>query len=164
VDLVPAEKVDSTEEVLRRVNPAAPVFRTIRGEIELREVMGIGGYRCWGKGKEDGCQSRHYERRGISSVEVRCPVLSEKGMERFDEWIRRVLWEKRLPSGEEVDVLRCKGLLILDSGQAMVLQGVRNLYEIQAVETETEMEAGKVVLIGKGLNPAVGRSLLLAID
>jgi G3E family GTPase len=170
VDLVPAEKVACTEGVLHRVNPAAPVFRTVRGEIDVKEVMGIGAYTSWGKGKEqDGCHShsRHYEQRGISSLQVTCPVLSSTRMARFDEWIRRVLWEKRLPEGEDdvrVDILRCKGLLMTEWGEQIVLQGVRNVYEMTVAAREAEMEAGKVVLIGKGLNAAVGRSLLLAID
>lgn len=107
----------------------------------------------------------HYEMRGISSLQVSCPVLDASRRDRLDEWIRTVLWENCLPDGPAdsgLQVLRCKGLFTLDSGEQYVLQGVRSLYEISRAEGQGVLgvpEPGKIVLIGKGLDDDVRRSL-----
>lgn len=106
----------------------------------------------------------HFEMRGITSLQVSCPVLLSTHLEKLDEWIRTVLWESRLPGGTEdpeLQVLRCKGLFTMDSGEQYVLQGVRNMYEMSKVAEETVgvPESGKLVLIGKGLTDTIRRSL-----
>lgn len=110
----------------------------------------------------------HYEIRGISSVKISCPPLTSLQMQQLDEWIRSVLWENCLPDGYtgaagRLEILRCKGMFLLESGEVYVLQGVRTLYEIsKVVQSSSEMgvlESGKLVLIGKGLDDNVRRSL-----
>jgi G3E family GTPase len=112
--------------------------------------------------------STHYELRGISSLQVACPVLTSTKLEKLDEWIRTVLWERHLPAGSHdigVEVLRCKGLFTMESGEQHVLQGVRNLYEITKVDDGVVgvPEEGKIVLIGKGLGAEVRHSLELVL-
>jgi G3E family GTPase len=108
----------------------------------------------------------HYESRGISSLQVMCSVLSPSHLDKLDEWIRTVLWENHLPHGQvvghELRVLRCKGMFTMQSGEQYVLQGVQNLYEISQVDggdITGVPEPGKLVLIGKGLDDVVRRSL-----
>ncbi|CDO76094.1 hypothetical protein BN946_scf184649.g20 [Trametes cinnabarina] len=200
VDLVPPVEADVTEEMIRGVNPAASVYRTVRGEIDLKYLMGIDAYRSrqllsetrktavghddahghehdddhdcdHGHRNEDRRDPTHYELRGISSLQINCPRLSAAQLDRLDEWIRTVLWEKQVlnyPSGgagaATIEVFRCKGIFVTVNGELHVLQGVRNLYEIARVEEgEEEMglpDAGKLVLIGKGLDENVRHSLL----
>ncbi|KAI0632194.1 cobW-domain-containing protein [Trametes polyzona] len=184
VDLVPPAEVDATEAVIRGVNPAASVYRTIRGEIDLGLIMGVDAYasrqllhetrkaavkQC--SGGHDHTPT-HYELRGISSLQIDCPPLTASQLEKLDEWIRTVLWEKQLPnrppdSTGTIDVLRCKGIFVTDDGQLHVLQGVRSLYEIAPVEKGGEdgeelglPDTGKLVLIGKGLNEDVRQSVI----
>jgi G3E family GTPase len=107
----------------------------------------------------------HYELRGISSLQVSCPVLSQASFDRLDEWIRSVLWENHLPGvaeNQNLQVLRCKGLITMESGEQYVLQGVRSMYEMARVGEQVDMgvpEPGKMVLIGKGLDDTVRHSL-----
>ena len=188
VDLVPLPEADATEAVIRGVNPAASVHRTIRGVIDLKHIMGVDAYasrqildvsglarspqECGHNHRHHGdCHhhaktSTHYELRGISSLQIDCPRLSLEQIDLLDEWVRNVLWEKQLPgrpAGEnsEIEVLRCKGLFTTTVGELHVLQGVRNLYEISKVEDQ-ELglpDAGKLVFIGKGLHEHVRTSL-----
>ena len=111
----------------------------------------------------------HYEVRGISSLQVPVPPLTESVLDRLDEWIRTVLWENRLPEDslksatQPLLVLRCKGLFRTTSGTTRVLQGVRNLYEISAAgqnSAELGVDVGKLVFIGKGLDDRIRSSLL----
>jgi G3E family GTPase len=180
IDLVTQPKVDSTEDLLHKVNPVAQVFRTIKGQIDLKHVMGIGAYTSppplqhkkhetiGGHNHGETEHSTHYELRGITSLQVACPVLTSTRLEKLDEWIRTVLWERHLPNGShdiDVEVLRCKGLFTTESGEQLVLQGVRNLYEITQLDGGVVgvPDEGKIVLIGKGLGAEVRRSLELVL-
>ena len=105
--------------------------------------------------------------RGISSLRVSCRVLSLEQQVRLEEWIRTVLWESQLPEhsgethGSPLEVLRCKGMFGTQSGQTFVLQGVRNLYELEPLVGGNLglPEHGKLVFIGKGLDDTVRKSL-----
>ncbi|RDX53376.1 cobW-domain-containing protein [Lentinus brumalis] len=193
VDLVSPAEVDATEEIIRGVNPAASLHRTVRGEIDLKHIIGVDAYASRQMLHESRAHSKsacdhpndhdhdhhdhshvkaptHYELRGISSLQIDCPKLTEDQMEQLDVWIRTVLWEKQLPgssgaASSALEVLRCKGLFVTDIGELHVLQGVRNLYEISKVEKAGEEDlglpdTGKLVFIGKGLNEHVRRSLV----
>ncbi|KZT73842.1 CobW domain-containing protein [Daedalea quercina L-15889] len=187
VDLVPSTQVENTEDIIRSINPAASIYRTIRGQIDLKHIMGIDAYTSrplikdlsysahdHGHGHDhsdhDHPHPTHYELRGISSLQVDCPSLSSSRHEKLDEWIRSVLWEQQLPgepSGDgasDLIVLRCKGMFKTMAGRTYVLQGVRNLYDIMEVEEGGEADTGvpdmgKIVLIGKGLDERVRYSL-----
>ncbi|OBZ69014.1 COBW domain-containing protein 1 [Grifola frondosa] len=189
VDLVSLDELEATEDLISGINPAAAIHRTVRSNIDLKYIMGVDAYssarpflphepmkhsRC-GDEHDHGDPSHahshdhgltHYEIRGISSLQVSCPVMSASHMGRFDEWIRTVLWEHRLPddSSSKLEILRCKGIFKTDNGELHVLQGVRNLYEIAKVEAEGPADiglpdAGKLVFIGKGLDDRVRHSL-----
>ncbi|KAI8986085.1 cobW-domain-containing protein [Trametes punicea] len=196
VDLVSSAEADAIEDIIRGVNPAASIYRTVRGEIDLKYLMGIDAYRSRqllnetrkstahlhdhdahddGHGHEHGDDHdhsktlTHYELRGISSLQIDCPKLTTTQLDKLDEWVRTVLWEKQLPNtppsgAGAIEVLRCKGIFVTDRGELHVLQGVRSLYEISQVEEGDEdlglPDAGKLVLIGKGLDEKVRHSLL----
>lgn len=189
IDLATPENLSHTENLIRQVNPVAPIYRTIKGGIDLKRIIGISAYSkppssetgttttvphvhtsdCDHSHDDDqNTHSNHYEFRGISSLQVECSPLTPQAFDNFDQWIRTVLWENRLPQDDTPDsrellVLRCKGVISLTTGKQCVLQGVRNLYEMEEVEvTEGSLgipDNGKIVLIGKGLDDAVRRSL-----
>ena len=184
IDLVPPAALADVEEMIYRVNPAAPVYRTVKADADLKLIMDISAFTSPPQLRpvslsvtddHPNCQESdhthahtsneptHYELRGISSLQVPCPLLDEARFEKLDEWIRTVLWENHIPGGsQELQVLRCKGLLTMESGERYVLQGVRSMYEIEKLEEEGEIgvsEEGKLVLIGKGLDDSVRQSL-----
>jgi len=177
VDMVPSMEADATEDVIRKVNPAAAIYRTIRGEIDLKHIMGIDAYtsrpllqgstpllhpQAHNHEHNDADPSHshgptHYEVRGISSMQVVCPTVSSTQLAKLDEWIQNVLWENRLPgqsytgdesSDSKLEILRCKGMFVTDKGETYVLQGVRSLYEIAKVEKSDQQDAG-VPEVGK---------------
>ncbi|KAF8742275.1 hypothetical protein AX14_005450 [Amanita brunnescens Koide BX004] len=193
VDLVAPDILAETEQLVRNVNPAAPVYQTVRGEIDLKHIIGISAYApvlkvceqisltteplshqstCRKTSEDDhfhkhNTEATHYMLRGISSLQVTFPVLTRDQLDRFDEWIRNVLWENQLPRSNEqleIQVLRCKGVFTLDTGEQYVLQGVRSMYELEKLDAVAEdilgiPDPGKVVLIGKNLTDVVRRDL-----
>ena len=185
-DLVSVADLQATEDLLSKINPAVTVHRTVRAEIDIKHVLNIRAYTS-SRGlsnagtlapddhdhalhdheKSDNGHGTHYEMRGISSLRVSCGVLSSEQQERLEEWIRTVLWESQLPEysadihEKPLEVLRCKGMFGTQSGQTFVLQGVRNLYELEPLVGDDVglPEHGKLVFIGKGLDDVVRKSL-----
>ncbi|EMD39994.1 hypothetical protein CERSUDRAFT_103896 [Gelatoporia subvermispora B] len=191
VDIPPPEEVEVTEGMIRGVNPAASIFRTVRGQIDLKLILGIDAYAAKPFAKlsepETGshtCDDQHcghnherglthYEMRGITSLQIDCPTLTASQLSRLDEWIRTILWENHLPEDESnpniLEILRCKGVFVVGDGKLYILQGVRNMYEIAEVEGAVDSatgvpDAGKLVLIGKGLDEHVRRSLQVLLE
>ncbi|KXN88117.1 COBW domain-containing protein 1, partial [Leucoagaricus sp. SymC.cos] len=196
-DVATPESLTHTEHLINQINPAAPIYWTIKGEIDLRHIIGISAYTkalpstnpssatphvhtedCdhaheLGHDK-DKTHMNHYEFRGISSLRVECSLITLEAFDKFDQWIRTVLWENRLPEHESSNtqdllVLRCKGVLSLRTGKRYILQGVRNLYEMEEVPESADQELGipdegKIVLIGKGLDEVVRSSLEAVLD
>lgn len=184
-DLVSTADLRATEDQLSKINPAVTVHRTVRSAIDLKHVLNIRAYTSrvllkTGTPPSDDHDhalhdhenlhdrnSTHYELRGITSLRISCPILTGEQQERLEEWIRTVLWECQLPehSGDtherSLEVLRCKGIFGTQSGQTFVLQGVRNLYELEPLVGDDIglPEHGKLVFIGKGLNNTVRKSL-----
>ena len=156
------------------------VHQTVRGEIDLKNVIGIQAYSTGPMTRpgdplvahvhDEHCDhahddsSTHYTIRGISSLQVSCPPLPPDRLPLLDEWLRSVLWDSMIPSRTtpDLEVLRCKGLIETTNGKKWVLQGVRAMYDFNEVAGE-ELGAGgegKIVFIGKGLGDAVRASLL----
>lgn len=185
-DLASVADLQATEDLLSKINPTVTVHRTVRADIDIKHVLNIRAYTS-SRGlsnagtpapddhehashdheKSDNGHGTHYEMRGISSLRVSCGVLSSKQQERLEEWIRTVLWESQLPEDsadtheKPLEVLRCKGMFGSQSGQTFVLQGVRNLYELEPFVGDNVglPEHGKLVFIGKGLDDTVRKSL-----
>jgi G3E family GTPase len=186
-DLVSAASLQVTEDLLSKINPGVTIYHTTRADIDIKHVLNIRAYASrilshadtppsddrdhdhasHDHERADDKSSTHYEVRGITSLRVSCPVLSPEKLERLEEWIRTVLWECQLPEHladthqSSLEVLRCKGMFGTQSGQTYVLQGVRNLYELEPLVGDDVglPEHGKLVFIGKGLDDSVRKSL-----
>lgn len=186
---IPTEtQLTRVESLIQSCNSSAPVFRTVRGDIDLKCVIGINAYK--GKSYEDLLRGLHMHDHDhdhddgdhvhqhgtlhttVTSIQVNTPVMSQEKAQKLDEWIRSVLWEGILPGesnsggSKKLEILRCKGVYCLENGEVYVLQGVRGMYEITPIQTGAEdnttgvTEVGKLVFIGKGLGENMRKSLL----
>lgn len=123
-DLVPELDLLNTEFLLHQLNPFIPIYRTIRGQVDLSKVMGIGAYseksrtvlddlgrdevmkdheHCSDHEHEHGehgsSEARHA---GFSNILIRIPrALTDSQVSALDEWIRTVLWEGTVPFGSD---------------------------------------------------------------
>ncbi|KIY72486.1 cobW-domain-containing protein [Cylindrobasidium torrendii FP15055 ss-10] len=177
IDLVDSGRVAAIENTIRLVNPVASIHKTIRGEMDLGQLLNMNAYsssrqlavhtREHEHVHGDDCEhdhQTHYETRGINSVQISVPSLSTPQIDTLDAWIRSVLWDNKLPneSNTSLEVLRSKGLFVTTEGDQYVLQGVRSMYDMSKVEEDILglPDEGKLVLIGKGLDERVKRSLI----
>lgn len=118
---------------------------------------------------------------GFSTITINLPTFEEVNTNdsKFDRTFRKLLWEGILGEQEggcsttpeaailEPRILRAKGLLKDHHGNWFILQAVRETYEIQPVHPDVlmdEHELPKLVLIGKGLDAALGQRFLQEIS
>ena len=190
VDLAHSEDdLAEVERMIQGVNPSAPIHRTAHANIDIGRIINVNAYVTVDQLRVDAFkisrnagsdylhnlapQPKHYEMRGISSLQVTVPPLSQSKLERLEKWIQRVLWDEELPghdssnTAHQIKVLRCKGLFVTDTGKEYILQGVQSMYDICEVNGQDVTgipSSGKLVLIGKGLDDAARASLLKVLE
>ena len=97
------------------------------------------------------------EEQSISTVAFRTPVLEPSQLERLDAWLRLILWEGALPVAgggsqpSNATIYRLKGRQPLTDGTVMMIQGVREVFEITETTRAGANWGGKIVIIGKQL-------------
>ena len=90
--------------------------------------------------------------------------LNAAQMELLAAWLRSILWEGVVPllDGKKCEapaIHRLKGRVIREDGSVMLIQGVREVFEIfngseQGVGVVRDNLSGKIVLIGRKLGGA----------
>ncbi|KAG9018084.1 hypothetical protein FRB90_012322 [Tulasnella sp. 427] len=182
-DIAKSEDISKLETTIRTLNPTAPIERTVKGNIDLAKILDLRAYSAEpnffdtalaGRSAHEQHEHEHVHDddcshvNDITSLLIPIPLLGEPAAQKLDEWIRTVLWEGHLPEAPEweLEVLRCKGVWQVKDGKTFVLQGVKNLYETREEERHVDAGeiAGKVVLIGRGLDNDVLKSLQNALE
>jgi len=185
-DVASEETLSKLQARVKAVNPHVPMYQTTRGAIEVGKIIDLDAFRSRASllssdlpqdqeshdhihdhSEDDHTHTEYFHQ--IQPLQISLPHLSEDQHVKLDEWIRTVLWESELPclsgesgtkgNSESLEVLRTKGIFNTPSG-SFVLQGVRELYEISPLPSESEGNGpepinGKLVLIGKGLGSNV---------
>lgn len=99
-------------------------------------------------------------------------------MDRLDGWLRKVLWESKLPGFEDVvggwEIHRTKGRVRLEGGGMKMLQGVREIFEmIDGVdaaggggdgEEGAREEGSRIVFIGRNLGGETSAAFQQSLD
>ena len=128
----------------------------------------------------------------ISTVSLPLPILAPSQLDKLEIWLRSILWDSVLPtpglsSLKDSDMLggdgpdpkefgrlnflihRTKGRVIIADGTVKMVQGVREVFEMEDLEERRDGGQfgnaysdvkGKLVLIGKGLNEELFRRSL----
>ncbi|KAF8429548.1 CobW/HypB/UreG, nucleotide-binding domain-containing protein [Tirmania nivea] len=167
-DLVTSEQLFQVKNRIEAINGLAKVFVTERG------VLGRQNLEEWL------LDLKAYKDVGDLSVKARNMIgskvdptistvvahidsrLNVTQMELLDAWLRSILWEGviPLPNGRQCEapvVHRLKGRVVGDNGSVMLIQGVREVFEIfnaseRGVEAVRDSQSGKMVLIGRKLD------------
>lgn len=88
-------------------------------------------------------------------------MLAEGQLQGIDSWLRSVLWESEVPGTSSkqtnIEIHRLKARLVFEGGNTKIVQGVREVFEIVDMEkptydANTTLQAGKIVLIGRGIH------------
>ncbi|KAL9580185.1 MAG: hypothetical protein Q9212_004645 [Teloschistes hypoglaucus] len=104
----------------------------------------------------------------ISTLKLHLPTLHPKQVDNLLPWLRSVLWDSKLPptaanadttNSKDLAIHRTKGQIPVSDGRTLMIQGVRDIFDIVEQTSTSSQEAsvnraelgGKIVLIGKGL-------------
>lgn len=111
----------------------------------------------------DHAHTQHLQ--GISSHVIKVPHLDAEGLHRLEKFLQSIHWDSQLPSsaanlqvqqGQEgrMQILRSKGIFLVGD-DIYVLQGVREIFELQKLNRRQDGNRGevegKLVVIGKDL-------------
>lgn len=158
-DLVTPEELEKVVERIRSINGLARIKTTTKSEVPQLEgfLLDINAY------ADVTADDLTFASKGHSHLDptittstISFPALDPKQVDNFDLFLRTVLWDETLPNDtphESFEIHRLKGRIPVKDGRVLLLQGVRNLYDInEAKEPARDDDEAKLVLIGRGVN------------
>ncbi|KAF2995100.1 hypothetical protein E8E13_003878 [Curvularia kusanoi] len=167
-DLVTPEELEKVVERIRSINGLARIKTTTKSEVPQLEgfLLDINAY------ADVTADDLTFATKGHSHLDptittstISFPALDPKQVDNFDLFLRTVLWEETLPKDtphERFEIHRLKGRIPIKDGRVLLLQGVRNLYDInEAKEPARDDDEAKLVLIGRGVEQTAFRQSLI---
>ena len=167
-DLVTSEELEKVVERIRSINGLARIKTTTKSEVPQLEgfLLDINAY------ADVTADDLTFASKGHSHLDptittstISFPALDPKQVDNFDLFLRTMLWDETLPKDtphESFEIHRLKGRIPVKDGRVLLLQGVRNLYELnEAKEHARDDDEAKLVLIGRGVDQAAFRQSLV---
>ncbi|KAJ4360446.1 uncharacterized protein N0V89_001009 [Didymosphaeria variabile] len=157
-DLVSPEHLKKVEERVRSINALVKLSITTKAQVPMLEgfILDLHAYDAVSVSDLSFAKKGHsHLDPSISTSTIIFPALMPSQVEKFDKWLRTVLWEDKLPEGhahENFEVHRLKGRIPVREGKVLLVQGVRNVYDVnEGADMTAEDSSAKLVLIGKGV-------------
>ncbi|KAF1980129.1 cobW-domain-containing protein [Bimuria novae-zelandiae CBS 107.79] len=169
-DLVAPEELKKVEERVSAINALAKRTTTSKSHVPTLEgfVLDLHAYDAVTAADLAFAAKGHsHLDPAISTSTIMFPALRGEQVDRFDRWLRTVLWEETLPGGrknEYFEVHRLKGRVPVVGGKVLLVQGVRTVYDVnESADTNANDGEAKLVLIGKGVGQEGFRESLLEV-
>ncbi len=146
-DLVSLDELVNLEKKVRQINPAAKIYHTNHAEIDLDQVLNIGGFDINNVLDENSFSTHHHDTgNGISSVSLTFPEFVDPGQ--LNHWLQMLFLM------EGMDVFRSKGILnVKDSANRYIFQSVYMMFEGRFDKPWGEDKPeNKMVFIGQNLD------------
>ncbi|KAL9104398.1 MAG: hypothetical protein Q9163_000656 [Psora crenata] len=175
-DDVTHKHLQQVEERIRSINGLAKMHKTSYSKIPKLEsfLLDLHAYDEVEEIETTGRPHSHLDPT-ISTISLPFPCLVPRQLDKFETWLRSILWDMILPlpkswapvgdyslrydcpREEEYEKLkflvhRTKGRVSVADGTVKIVQGVREVFEIVDSKAERDDAKGKLVLIGKGLD------------
>ncbi|KAH7120949.1 CobW/HypB/UreG, nucleotide-binding domain-containing protein [Dendryphion nanum] len=167
-DLVSEEELKRVTERIRSINGLAKIETTTRSQVPQLEglLLDLHSYdEVTDTDLTFASKGHSHLDPTISTSTITFPALAQDQVEKFDEFLRAMLWEEELPgnfSYSKFEIHRLKGRIPVKNGNVMLLQGVRNIYDLNEGKPTEENDEGKLVLIGRGVDQQAFRNSLLS--
>ncbi|KAJ4337898.1 hypothetical protein N0V95_008193 [Ascochyta clinopodiicola] len=169
-DLVSPSELSAVVDRIRSINGLARIKTTTKSEVPQLEgfLLDINAYADVPASALTFTQKGHsHLDPSISTSTITFPALKPEQVDKFDLFLRTLLWDETLPLDtphETFEIHRLKGRVPVTDGRVLLLQGVRNLYDINEAKTPGgPNEEAKLVLIGRGVGQEGFRASLLAL-
>jgi len=151
-DLISTTELKTLENHVRSINPTAKLFNTINSQIDLNNLIDIGGFDLNNVNLSDNVfieshlQDDRLEHNNITSVSIIC--LGTIDPDKFNSWLRMLLIM------EGMDVYRSKGILnVKNSKKRYIFHSVYMLFEGRFEQPwDNISKENKMVFIGRNLD------------
>ncbi|PSR77124.1 CobW/HypB/UreG, nucleotide-binding domain-domain-containing protein [Coniella lustricola] len=168
-DLVSAEQLQAVQDRIRSINGLAKLHLTKESAVPQLEGYLLDLHAYDNVAELDNSKGHSHLDPTISTISIPLPLLEPEQIARVDKWLRALLWDNELLGDTTehkmpFEIHRLKGLLAVKNEKTKIIQGVRELFEIFDAPTSNgqDLEAGKVVLIGRRVTDFDFKSSLLA--
>jgi G3E family GTPase len=155
-DLVEPVQLDRIEDVIRKLNPSAQIFRTSHSQVNLKELLDMHAFDLDRKIEADPeflneLRNRHHHDIESFSFEFDRPF----NVDRFEQFVQEI--------SEKEKVYRSKGFISISGNpRRAIFHGVNNRFTIMwdRLWEKEEARTSQLVFIGKGLKEASIRAQL----
>ncbi|KAF2002279.1 cobW-domain-containing protein [Amniculicola lignicola CBS 123094] len=174
-DLVSDEELQQVVERIQSINGLARIQTTTKSQVPKLEgvLLDIHAYdQVKDADLVFASKGHSHLDPSITTTTLQFPPLTPSQIPLFDTFLRTLLWDNELPhiapsAYTPFEIHRLKGRIPLRSsngqeGKMLIVQGVRDVYDVMEVEGTGEKEGGeaKLVLIGKGVGQEAVRESL----
>jgi G3E family GTPase len=154
-DLVTAEQLRIVEERINSINALAQIVHTQHARIPGNELRGtlldLNAYTTF---TEPPLPKGHsHLDPTISTVTFTLPTFDVHKLHMLEEFLRGLLWEPNMTE-KGYEIHRTKGRIVMTDESVKVVQGVREIFEIEDALNESSdgFKNSKLVFIGRGLD------------
>ncbi|RKL49444.1 hypothetical protein BFJ72_g903 [Fusarium proliferatum] len=155
-DMVTETELNRVKARIQSINGLAKIHVTERSVVPQLEgfLLDLHAYDQFNESDANAKGHSHLDPT-ISTVTIPVGRLEPGQLDTVDRWLRSVLWDSKLPEEEkesDFEIHRSKGRLVFANGEVKMLQGVREVFEINdgPLGDETPKE-GKIILIGRNV-------------
>jgi G3E family GTPase len=170
-DLVTEQELEKVTERIRSINGLARIRTTTKSQIPELEglVLDLHAYdEVTDADLKFSSKGHSHLDPTIATSTITFPAISRSQVDKFDFFLRTILWEETLPNDvahKPFEIHRLKGRVPVTDGKILLTQGVRNIYDTNESEAKADAENGeaKLVLIGKGVDQTGFKESLMAV-
>ncbi|KAF5248102.1 hypothetical protein FAUST_509 [Fusarium austroamericanum] len=133
-DMVSETELNQVKERIQSINGLAKIHVTERSVVPQLEgfLLDLHAYDQFNESDASAKGHSHLDPT-ISTVTIPVGRLEPEQLDTVDRWLRSVLWDSKLPDAKEernFEIHRSKGRLVFANGDVKMLQGVREVFEI----------------------------------
>jgi G3E family GTPase len=169
-DLVTQEELDQVTQRVRSINGLARIKTTTKSQVPELEglVLDLNAYdKVSDADLKFASKGHSHLDPTITTSTISFPALTREQVDKYDFFLRTVLWDETLPNNvahNSFEIHRLKGRAPVTDGKMLLTQGVRSIYDTNELDDEvTEGSAeGKLVLIGRGVDQEGFKKSLIA--
>lgn len=171
IDLVADTDLLELKSRIRSINSYARFLETTQSKTDLNNILDLNEYNGKSKNsledlfKERGffSENEHKIDQDVGTLTLECKGCINKQL--FDRAIQNILWDKNTKNsqGQNIEVLRLKGLLSTTDERRVVVQGVQELYDsvFTTAWDNPEDRINRIVFIGKHLDKQILEDIIL---
>ncbi|KAI9293254.1 COBW domain-containing protein 2 [Neoconidiobolus thromboides FSU 785] len=163
IDLVNGEELSTLKDKIKQINSSATIVTSERSKVDLANVLNLSAYKASRfdlstlEGWKDLPSHSSNVKESITTVTIPLDNIKSIDVSKVEKWIQSLLWEQEVPPYDNnsaidnnFEILRLKGIFYTND-KTFVIQGVQQLYEIQEISKDEDIQKSRIILIGRRL-------------